>query len=154
MRGARAIFDIHLPESLPYHANGSSPLDTRNEMIEVAVSRLYAPNADNALCTVRLRDGKTRGIVARELASGRMIEQICRAARHAAFLRDLRNDDAGIRLADMEHAVSDAIERLATTLTPRNAHAYVSDLPQDVDVVSVEPVVRRVARPHRYLNAA
>jgi hypothetical protein len=35
----------------------------------------------------------------------------------------------------------------------RNAHAYLSDLPDDVDVVSVEPIVRRVARPHRYLTA-
>jgi hypothetical protein len=33
-------------------------------------------------------------------------------------------------------------------------HAYLSDLPQDVDVVSVEPVVRKVARPHRYRHVA
>ena len=39
-----------------------------------------------------------------------------------------------------------------SALTPRNAHVYLSDLPQDIDVVAVEPIVRRVAQPHRYLN--
>jgi proteasome-associated ATPase len=153
LRGAKAIFDIHLTESLLYYANGTA-LDTREEIIERAVSRFYSPNADNDLCTVRFRDGKTRIVVARDLASGRLFEQVCRAACRAAFLRDLRGGDVGLRVADMEDALVDAMQRLASTLSPRNAHAYLSDLPQDVDVVSVEPVVRKVPRPHRYLNAA
>lgn len=153
MRGARAIFDVHLPESLPYHANGSSAAAARREMIDGAVSLLYAPNADNELCTLRLRDGKTRVVAARELASGRLIDQICRGARRAAFLRDVRSDDAGLREGDVLDAAHDAIERLATTLTPRNAHAYLTDLPQDIDVVSVEPIERKTRRRHRYLRA-
>ncbi len=153
MRGARAIFDIHLPASLPYHANGTSAGDVRRAMIDSAVSLLYAPNADNALCTVRLRDGKTRTVSARELSSGRLIDQICRAARRAAFLRDMRTDDAGLRESDIAGAMGDALERLATTLTPRNAHAYLTDLPQDIDVVSVEPIPRKVTRRQRYLSA-
>jgi hypothetical protein len=154
LRGARAIFAVHLAPSLPFHDNGATASETRDEMIEYAVSRLYAPNADNALSVVRLRDGKTRTISARELVSGRLIEQICRAARQAALHRDLRSGDAGMRLADMEHAVCAALERLATTLTPHNAHAYLADLPQDVDVVSVEPIVRHVPRVDHYVNAA
>jgi hypothetical protein len=51
---------------------------------------------------------------------------------------------------DVEGAVADAIERLATTLTIRNVGHYVTDLPQDVDVVAVDPVRRKV-RSHRYL---
>jgi proteasome ATPase len=153
MRGARAIFGIHLPESFPYHGNGSSADEVRCAMIESAVSRLYAPNAENELCTIRLRDGKTRTVSARELTSGRLIDQICRAARHSAFRRDLQTDDPGLRDSDLVGAVSDALERLTTTLTPRNAHAYLTDLPQDVDVVSVEPLQRKVPRPHRYLTA-
>ena len=43
---------------------------------------------------------------------------------------------------------------LATSLTPRNAGAYLADLPQDVDVVSVEPIARRVPRPMQYLSVA
>jgi len=65
----------------------------------------------------------------------------------------VRDGDPGLRVTDIEEAVSDALGRLATTLSPRNAHAYLGDLPQDVDVVSVEPIKRKLARPHRYLNA-
>ena len=101
---------------------------------------------------IKFRDGKTRTVTARELISGRMIEQICRAARQAAFFRDVRSKERGLRVEDIDGAVADAIQRLSTLLTPRNAHAYLSDLPQDIDVVAVEPVVRRVTHAHRYLN--
>jgi SpoVK/Ycf46/Vps4 family AAA+-type ATPase len=153
-RGAREIFGVHLPASVPYASNGSTNGDARTEIIETAVSRFYSPNGENELCTLRFRDGKTRTIAARELASGRCIEQVCRAARRAAFLRDVRGGESGIRRADMDAAVSDAFTRLASTLTPANARAYLSDLPQDVDVVSVEPVVRKVRNQQQYLNAS
>jgi hypothetical protein len=149
MRGARAILDVHLPPTVPLDPNAS-----RDELLDTAVSRLFSPNADNALCTLRFRDGTSRTVVARELASGRMLVQVCRAACQAAFVRDVRGGDPGLRVADVEHAVSDALERLASTLSRHNVHAYLSDLPQDVDVVSVTPVVRKVARPHRYRHAA
>jgi len=148
-RGARAIFRIHLPESLPFAANA-----TRDEIVDAAVARFYSPNASNELAVLRFRDGKARTVLAHELGSGRTYEQICRAARRAAFLRDVRSGERGLSLADVEDAIALAFERLATTLTPHNARAYLSDLPQDVDVVSAEPIVRRVGRPHRYLNAA
>ena len=149
MRGARAIFDIHFTETLPVVAT-----ETREDIIETAVSRLYGPNSENALSTLRFRDGTTRTVVARDLASGRLFAQICRAACRSALRRHLRTGDQGVRVADMEHALSEALERLATTLTRHNVHAHLADLPQDVDVVSVEPVVRRVARPHVYRHAA
>ncbi len=149
LRGARAIFDVHLPQDLPIHA-----ADGRDALIETAVSLFYSPNADNALCTLGFRDGTRRTIAARELASGRTFAQICGAACLTAFLRDEHEGDPGLRTADIEDAVVDVLDRLATTLTARNAHAHLADLPQDVDVVSVEPVVRRVRRPHRYRHAA
>ncbi|MDX6611609.1 MAG: hypothetical protein QOD75_795, partial [Blastocatellia bacterium] len=37
---------------------------------------------------------------------------------------------------------------------PANCHQYLSDLPQDIDVVRVEVVRRKVPRPHLYLTAA
>ena len=153
MRGAQAVFDIHLPESLPFSPNGTAAQDTRREIIATAMSRFYSPNANNELCVLRFRDGKSRTVTARELASGRTFEQVCRAARRAAFHRDVGGGEPGLRPADMENAIADALERLASTLTPRNAHVYLPDLPQDVDVVSVDPVLRKVPRPHRYLNA-
>jgi len=72
----------------------------------------------------------------------------------AAFLRDVRTKDRGLRVEDMDEAVANAITRLSTLLTPHNARAYLSDLPQDIDVVAVEPVVRRVKHAHRFLNVA
>ena len=149
LRGARAILDVHLPPDVPL-----DPAASRDELVETAVSRLFGPNADNALCTLRFRDGRTRTVVARELASGRMLAQVCRAACQAAFARDVRGGAPGLRVADMEDAASEAMERLASTLSRQNVHAYLADLPQDVDVVSVEPVTRKVARPHRYRHAA
>ena len=152
MRGAGEIFAIHLPAEVPFAANGMPAAGTRREIIQSAVSRLYAPGAENELCTLKFRDGKTRTVVARELLSGRVIEQICHAARHRAFLRDVKTGVPGLRTEDIDEAVSEAIGRLSTLLTPRNAHAYLSDLPQDLDVVAAEPVVRRVSRPHHYLT--
>jgi ATP-dependent 26S proteasome regulatory subunit len=152
MKGARAIFQIHLPESVPFHPNGELAMPTREALIDHAVSQFYSPNAGNELCTLRFRDGKQRIIVARELASGRLFENVCRSARRSAFLREVRGGVAGVQLMDMQEAVSQTLERMRTTLTIRNAQAYLPDLPQDVDVVSVEPIVRRVKQPHKYLN--
>jgi proteasome-associated ATPase len=53
MRGARAIFDIHMPDSMPYRSNGHSPSDSREAIIETMVSQLYSPNGNNDLCTLR-----------------------------------------------------------------------------------------------------
>lgn len=154
LQGAQAIFGIHLPESLPYSPSGKDAAGTRSEIIAAAVSRFYSPNADNEIAVIRFRDGKSRVVAVRELASGRIFEQICRAACQAAFLRDVRGEGPGLQVRDINDAVSDAIQRLASTLSVRNAAAYLHDLPQDVDVVSVEPVVRRTMPAHRYLNVA
>jgi hypothetical protein len=54
----------------------------------------------------------------------------------------------------MEQAVAEAIEKLGTTLSRLNVRSYLPDLPQDVDVVSVEPVVRKVSRLERYRHVA
>ena len=154
LRGGRAIFQIHLPDALPYHPNGALATSTRQELIDLAVSKFYSPNAGNELCTLRFRDGKQRTVVARELASGRLFENVCRTARRSAFLREVRGGPSGVQLSDMEEAVSQTFDRMRTILTTHNAHHYLADLPQDVDVVSVEPIVNRVKQPHRYLSRA
>ena len=53
----------------------------------------------------------------------------------------------------MNTAVSQATESLASTITRANAHHYVADLPEDVDVVRVERPSRQVKRIDTYLNA-
>jgi SpoVK/Ycf46/Vps4 family AAA+-type ATPase len=152
LRAARAIFAIHLPASLPF---ADDDADLRDAIIETAVSRFYSPNAEGAeLCRLHFRSGAARVVQARELISGRLIAQVCRTMTRTAFWRDLNGGGAGIGMADLDTAVADTLDRLRTTLTPRNAHAYLDDLPQDNDVVRVEPIVSRVARPHRYRRAA
>jgi ATP-dependent 26S proteasome regulatory subunit len=145
LQAARSIFEIHLPADLPYHPNGSNneAQATRSAIIETAVSRLYSPNGEGVLSQLRFRDGKTRTVSVRELASGRILKQVCMGAREAAFLRDVSGGDPGICRADVETAVLDVMDRLRTTLTPRNVHAHLHDLPQDLDVVSVEPIVSK-----------
>jgi hypothetical protein len=59
-----------------------------------------------------------------------------------------------VQLADMEEAVGQTLDQMRTILTIHNARAYLGDLPQDMDVVSVEPIVRKVKKAHHYLNRA
>jgi hypothetical protein len=52
----------------------------------------------------------------------------------------------------MLSGISDYLETATQGLTPANCRHYLDDLPQDTDVVRVDPVQRRVKRPHKYLN--
>ena len=148
---AREIFAIHLLPTLPYGPNGSQAERTREDIIETAVGTLYSPNADNAVAELRFRDGSARTIAAREIVSGRTIEQICVHARRNAFRRHAEGGTRGVRIEDMETAVAHTLDRLASTLSPANASALLSDLPQDLDVVAVKPVRRKVVA-HRYFH--
>ena len=148
---AREIFAIHLPPTLPYGPNGAQAERTREDIIETAVGTLYSPNADNTVAELRFRDGSARPVGAREMLSGRVIEQICVQGRRNAFRRHAEGGAQGVRVEDMEVAVAQALDRLASTLSPANASAVLSDLPQDLDVVAVKPVRRKVAA-HRYFH--
>jgi len=154
MAAAGEIFSIHLPEELPYQqSNGIDASMTRQHLIDAGVSRLYQPNADNGIASLQFRDGQKREVLARELVSGRLIEQICKTARAAAFERRCRGGESGVSVEDMNTAVADAIDRLRKTLTKRNVASYLTDLPQDLDVVSVEAVQPRVDKA-RYARSA
>lgn len=151
MTAARDIFRIHLSAELPYRPNSSAAPTTREMLIETAISQLYDPNAGNEIARLRFRDGKTRTVLACELMSGRLIEQVCTAARESAFQRHADGGEPGVCLEDMLPAVTEAIDRLSTTLTPRNVQSYLTDLPQDVDVIAIESIRRKVQR-SRYIQ--
>ena len=51
-------------------------------------------------------------------------------------------------------AMADEFGSMARSLSKSNCRSYVTDLPQDVDVISVEPIRRKVSRPHTYLHVA
>jgi len=134
------IFDVHLSADLPYECDGTTLEETRNQMIDQTVATLYSPNADNAIAMLKFRDGKSRLIKASELISGRLISQISAAIKQNAFQRHMASGKSGININDIVPAVQSAINRLRKTLTRKNVSNYISDLPQDVDVISVEPI--------------
>ena len=117
-----------------------------------AVSRLYSPNAENQLSVIKFRDGKTRTVTAGELMSGRTIEQISPRRRQAAFLREVRSKDRGLRVEDIDQAVADAIQRdsrpcsLPTMPTPTSRSAAGCRRCRG------GTRRRRVTHTHRYLN--
>ncbi|MDQ2976160.1 MAG: hypothetical protein M3R69_12220 [Acidobacteriota bacterium] len=154
MKAAREIFSKYLSADVPYalDGHGSDKVATRQALIDSAVSRLYAPNSENDLATITFRDGKRRTIRAADLISGASIAKIAQAAVERACAREIEMNQPGLQLSDALSAVAEEFESVARSLTPANCHQYVCDLPQDVDVVSVEPIVRKVARPHRYLR--
>jgi proteasome-associated ATPase len=149
--GAREILGIHFPDTLPFSPNGAQAPATRQELIDAAVSQLYAPNGENEIVRIRFQDAKERTVRAAELVSGRILEQISKDARTRALRRETAGGEGGVCLADVNGAVASAMEKMRTMVTLHSAHAYLPDLPQDVTVVSVEPVRRAQQEAHRYL---
>jgi len=142
IKGATEIFGIHLPEKLPFSTERSSMEESRAVIIDTAVSRLFSPNGtNNQICELMFRNGERRVIEAHELVSGRMIKQICKVALGEAFMRKQSGGDPGLCVKDMDKALSLTMDNLRRkTLTPGNAHDHISDLPQDMDIVSVKPI--------------
>jgi len=157
MKAARDIFAKHLGADIPYaSANGEERGQSafRQRIIESAVSRIYSPNSDSELATITFRDGKRRSVRASDLMNGAGIAKIAHSATESACLREVEGGLPGIQLSDVLTAISEEFESAAQTLTPANCHQYLSDMPQDVDVVRVDLVRRKVSRPHLYLTAA
>ena len=156
MSAAAAIFAKHLPADIPYSASGTDGGDSarRGAVIDAAVSRLYAPNGEGGVATVMFRDGTRRTIQSRDVMTGASIAKISRVAIEQACLREVEGGEPGVRTSDVLDAIADELDCAVGSLTPANCHAFISGLPQDLAVVRVEPVVRRVRRPHRFRSAA
>ena len=143
----REIVQAHLAADLPY-PNG----ETRTQCIDAIVERLTSPNANNEIATVRFRDGKTRVARAADLVSGRAIKQIVESACFAAFQRAAKESIEVFDEGDVQLAVEETIQEWRSMLCVQNVRAFLSDLPDDVDVVAVE-AVRDVTSDARYLTA-
>lgn len=154
MNAARAILERHLPARVPYSADTDGAGETRRAVIDTAVSRLYAPNGEGEVASIMFRDGTRRAIHARDVVSGAMLANVARATTERACLRELHTNEVGIRCSDVLDAIVDGLGNAVASLTPENCHAHVSGLPQDLAVVRVEPIVRRVRRPHQFMSAA
>jgi len=154
MKAAHEIFTVYLKLDIPYARNGHGDdlAATREEIIASVLSRIYSPNGESELATLVFRDGKRRAVRAAELISGAVIANIVSAAIERACVREVETGESGLRAEDVYGALAEEFEASARVLTPRNCRHHLSDLPQDMDVVSVEPIVRKVKEPHRYLN--
>ncbi len=151
---ARAILDKQL-EGTPFAADDDrDPHATRHELIDAVIARIFAPNGSAPLAKLRLRDGQQREVTARDLVSGAAIANIAREASERACHRDVDSGARGVRLSDVLAAVDEELDKATRLLSPANCSRFLSGLPQDVDVVSVEPVRRHEARTHRFLKLA
>jgi proteasome-associated ATPase len=152
---SRAILSKYFRDGLPYAVEGAtSPETARDIVIESALARLFSPNGDGDVATVTFRDGAKRTIRIHQLVSGAILAKLANDAAQTACVREIDSGERGIRLEDVYSAINEAIENSANLLTPVNCSQFVSDLPQDVDVVSVEPVKRKPAQVHHYLRVA
>jgi len=149
-KAARAILGRHMPVDIPYAANCAGPDAAREALLDQAAAQLFAQSSDTELANLTLRDGKHRLVRAADLVSGAQLEAIAQAALERACVREAQGGPAGVSIADMSAAISDFFLAAPRSLTPRNARNYLRDLPQDVDVVRVDLVERKVSHPHRY----
>ena len=152
LAAARAILAKHLPARLPY--DGADQSAAREEMLDAAIGRLYAPNGGTAVATLTFRDGKRRVVEARDLVNGAVLANIGRSARASAWARESETGASGLRTSDVLAAVDQSIVEMTAVLSAANCRNHLSDLPEDVDVVRVDPVERKSARTHRYMRVA
>ena len=154
MAGARAILAGQLRSDLPYARNGhgDDTEATRMEIIETAVARIYAPNGAGALATLVFRDGHRQTVRPPDLVSGALLVNAFRSASERASYRHVETGREGLEAADLTDALDEEFTTAARALTPSNSRQYLQGLPQDSDVVSVEPVVRKVSRPQQHLT--
>ncbi len=154
MRAAGEIFSKHLSPEIPYAAEGRSSKEARQFLIESVVSRIYSPNGESEIAQIGFRDGKRRTVKACDLMNGASIAKMVRVGIERACLREVEGGPAGVRIEDLLHGIAEEFECMAKTLTPANCRSHLHDLPQDVDVVRVEPVRKKVTRSYRYISAA
>jgi hypothetical protein len=69
-----------------------------------------------------------------------MLENVVKVASEEAADREAQAGTAGISEADLTAALDQELRGAAGLLTPFNVRSYVPRLPQDVDVVAVEPL--------------
>lgn len=147
MAAGRAILERYFPVAAPYRSAGEGG---RGDLIDVAISRLYAPNGLGEVAALTFRDGTRRAIHARDLVSGAMLAGIARTAVERACVRELETGEAGIAEHDVLDAIGDAVSTAVAALTPANCHTHLDDLPQDLAVARLDTLLRRQRRPQRF----
>lgn len=157
LKAAREILACHLPSELPYAVNGhGDDLEaTRQEILDAAVSRIFAPNAGPDLATLVFRDGSRRPVRMPDLVSGALLAGIAAEARDRALYRHVDTGaPLGLMLEDVDAAIAHEFDGAVSHLTATNARQHLGGLPQDMDVMSILRPTRKPARPGRFIQAA
>ncbi len=150
---AREIFRKHLSPELPFHTNGKGGAAAAEQMIEAALSAIYAPNGENhTLATLTFRDGSRKPLTAEQVMSGALIGNAVREAKGRSCRRAMKNGAAGIAAADLLAALDRQLSGIAQRLKPGAALQQMLDLPQDLDVVKVEAHARMQEKSYEYLS--
>jgi SpoVK/Ycf46/Vps4 family AAA+-type ATPase len=153
-KAAASIFSKYLHDDIPLDGaagrNGERP---HMALIDSVLAKMYSANGEGTLATLTFRDGSRKPLRAADLVSGAVISKIVNDAAERACLREIETEQRGLRLGDLLSAVDNEFERVLRFLTPRNIGAHI-ELPQDMDVVRIDPVERKVRRPHLYLRVS
>ena len=121
--------------------------DSQSRTVESLLAMLYSPNGDNHIATLQFSDGTKRPITARDgVLTGSEVAKICQHAKVLAALRSIKTGEKGIRREDLLSGMERFYEDTSAKLKPHNVRDYV-DLPDDVQVVKVEPA-RRLKMAH------
>ncbi len=149
---AREIFRKHLSPELPFHTNGIGGA-AATQMIEAALSTIYAPNGENhTLATLTFRDGSRQPLTAEQVMSGALIGNAVREAKERSCRRELKNGAVGIAAVDLLAALDRQLSGIAQRLKPGAALHQMLDLPQDLDVVKVEAHSRMKEKSYEFLS--
>ena len=145
MAAGREILARYLGADVPFARNGH-PDSAREHVLDLAVSKLYAPNAGGDLLRLTFRDNRQHTVRARDLVSGASLANVVRSALECACRREAAGGERGVRSEDVLDAIDAELDDAARMLTAVNCRRYLSGLPQDVDVVRVEKLRRQGAR--------
>ena len=143
-RAVNDIVKVHL-ETVPL-SEGYSVNDFRDHIVNL----ITCPNAYNSMVRVGYRNGKSRVIEAREIVAGREIRKIVQEAGKRAFNRTDHGEIVPVTLRDFELAIEDQFNVWRTTLNVNNIRDYVSDLPVDEQIASVEPIIQQASVTYLY----
>lgn len=138
-KAAEDILVKYLPEGVVYRATGSRQPIARQEAARATVSRLFSSQSGDEVAFLTFRDGRRRAVWMKELMSGAVLAKIAYRACRRGCERELETGQDGVWLDDLLAAVEEEREHTARLLEPSNCSLYLDDLPQDVDVVGVEP---------------
>jgi SpoVK/Ycf46/Vps4 family AAA+-type ATPase len=138
--GARAILHRHLSATVPFAApvNGNGRDGSREESIEVLLTRIFAPNGSADLAEIVFADGARRRVRPSDLVSGAILAEIARRARETALFREADGLEEGVCGEDLLRHAEECFRERAGLLTRANVSQYIDDVGDDGSVRGVE----------------